>query len=192
MKKIIFLFLMFSGIVFAKWEVETGYTTDGEPLTSFKTYNTTPITNYLSETDTNFLSEINDLSESDKKLLEEIIKPLYPYINIGVNVDYLGYSVVTIVHLGIKEGDSLVLIVTDNEGNDMNCNFHSDDVEDYGIRVPSNRASVLTKMLYNGKSAVLKNRYTDEIMAKFDLRGIKQIMQKHVGNSYWYKYKLND
>ena len=80
MKKIIFLFLMFSGIVFAKWEVETGYTTDGEPLTSFKTYNTTPITNYLSETDTNFLSEINDLSESDKKLLEEIIKPLYPSV----------------------------------------------------------------------------------------------------------------
>lgn len=190
MKKIIFLFLMFSAMLFAKWEVETGYTTDGEPLTSFKTYNTTPITNYLSETDTNFLSEINDLSESDKKLLEEIIKPLYPYINIGVNVDYLGYSVVTIVHLGIKEGDSLVLIVTDNEGNDMRCTFHDDDIEDYQIRMTAGRSTVLTKMLYNGKSAKLMKNFKP--IATFDLKGIKQVMQKHVGKSYWYKYKLND
>lgn len=192
MKKIIFLFLIFSAMLFAKWEVETGYTTDGEPLTSFKTYDTTPITNYLSETDTNFLSEINDLSESDKKLLEEIIKPLYPYIKIGVNVDYLGYSVVTIVHLGIKKDDNLVLIVTDNEGNDMRCTFHDDDIEDCQIRMTAGRSTVLTKMLYNGKSAVLKYKYSDEILAKFDLRGIKQVMQKHVGSSYWYEYKLND
>ena len=48
MKKIIFLFLIFSAMLFAKWEVETGYTTDGSPLTSFKTYDTTTITNYLS------------------------------------------------------------------------------------------------------------------------------------------------
>lgn len=47
-------------------------------------------------------------------------------------------------------------------------------------------------MLYNGKSAILKNRYTDETLAKFDLKGIKQVMQKHVGSSYWYEYKLND
>ena len=190
MKKIIILFLIFSATVFGKWEVETGYTTDGEPLTSFKTYDTTPITNYLSETDTNFLSEINALSESDKKLLEEIIKPLSPYIDIGVNVDYLGYSVVTIVHLGIKEGDSLVLIVTDNEGNDMRCTFHEDDIEEYGIRMTAGRSTVLTKMLYNGKSAKLMKNFKP--IATFDLRGIKQIMQKHVGSSYWYKYKLND
>ena len=80
MKKIIFLFLIFSAMLFAKWEVETGYTTDGEPLTSFKTYDTTTITNYLSETDTNLLSEINDLSESDKNLLKEGIKLFYPYL----------------------------------------------------------------------------------------------------------------
>ena len=190
MKKIIFLFLMFSAMLFAKWEVETGYTTDGEPLTSFKTYDTTPITNYLSETDTNFLSEINDLSESDKKLLEEIIKPLYPYIKIGVNVNY-DYSVVTIrINDKIKKDDDLVLIVTDNEDNDINCTFHSDDIRDYRITVPSNRASVLTKMLYNGKSATLK--INGEVYDTFDLRGIKQVMQKHVGKSYWYKYKLND
>ena len=190
MKKIIFLFLIFSAVVFAKWEVETGYTTDGSPLTSFKTYDTTTITNYLSETDTNYLSEINALSESDKKLLEEIIKPLYPYIKIGVNVDYLGYSVVTIVHLGIKEEDSLVLIVTDNEGNDMRCTFHEDDIEDYQIRMTAGRSTVLTKMLYNGKSAKLMKNFKP--IATFDLSGIKQIMRKHVGSSYWYKYKLND
>lgn len=33
MKKIILLFLMFSATVFAKWEVETSYTTDGDFLT---------------------------------------------------------------------------------------------------------------------------------------------------------------
>ena len=159
MKKIIFLFLMFSAVVFAEWQVEISYTTDGDVMTEFVTY---------------------DLENQSS------------YIGIGVNVEGSGFSTVTIFHEDIKSRDSIVLIITDNEGNDMNCNFHSDDVEDYGIRVPVKRASVLTKMLYNGKSAVLKNRYTDEIMAKFDLRGIKQIMQKHVGSSYWYKYKLND
>ena len=158
MKKIIFLFLIFSATVFGKWEVGTSYTTDGDPLTTFTTY---------------------DLEESSSSIM------------IGVNVDY-DYSVITIFHVDIESRDNIVLIITDNEGNDMNCNFHSDDVEDYGIRVPSGRASVLTKMLYNGKSAVLKYKYSDEILAKFDLRGIKQIMEKHVGSSYWYKYKLND
>ena len=190
MKKIIFLFLMFSGVVFAKWEVETGYTTDGSPLTSFKTYDTTTITNYLSETNTNFLSKINSLSESDKNLLKEIMKPLYPYINIGVNVDGTGFSVITIVHFGIKEGDNLVLIVTDNEGNDMRCTFHEDDIEDCQIRMTAGRSTVLTKMLYNGKSAKLMKNFKP--IATFDLSGIKQIMRKHVGSSYWYKYKLND
>lgn len=160
MKKIIILFLIFSGVVFAKWEVGTAYTTDGDPLTTFITYD-----------------------------LEEGVSS----IGIGVNVDSLGYSVITIEHYQIKEGDnSIVLIVTDNEGNDINCTFHSDDIKDYHVNMKSGRSSVLTKILYNGKSAVLKDRYTDETLAKFDLSGIKQIMQKHVGSSYWYKYKLND
>ena len=160
MKKIIILFLIFSGVVFAKWEVGTSYTTDGDPLTTFTTY---------------------DLEGSRASIL------------IGVNVDSLGYSVITIEHYEIeKEDNSIVLIVTDNEGNDINCTFHSDDIKDYHVNMKSGRSSVLTKILYNGKSAVLKNRYTDEIMAKFDLRGIKEIMQKHVGSSYWYRRKLND
>lgn len=159
MKKIIFLFLMFSVMLFAKWEVGTSYTTDGDPLTTFTTY---------------------DLGESEA------------YILIGVNVNY-SYSVITIEHYQIEKGDnSIVLIVTDNDGSDITCRFHEDDIKDYHINMIAGRSSVLTKMLYNGKSAVLKNIYTDEIMAKFDLKGIKQIMQKHVGNSYWYKYKLND
>lgn len=159
MKKIIFLFLMFSAMLFAKWEVGTGYLTSGEPITTFTTY---------------------DLEESEA------------YILIGVNVNY-SYSVITIEHYQIEKGDdSIVLIVTDNDGSDITCRFHEDDIKDYHINMIAGRSSVLTKMLYNGKSAVLKNIYTDEIMAKFDLKGIKQIMQKHVGNSYWYKYKLND
>ena len=160
MKKIIFLFLMFSATVFGKWEVGTSYTKNGEPLTTFTTY---------------------DLEGN------------YSSILIGVNVDYNGYSVITIEHYQIKKGDdSIVLIVTDNEGNDINCQFHSDDIKDYHINMIVGRSSVLTKILYNGKSAVLKYRYTDETLATFDLRGIKQIMEKHVGSSYWYKYKLND
>lgn len=159
MKKIIFLFLMFSAMLFAKWEVGTSYTTDGDPLTTFTTY---------------------DLEGN------------YSSILIGVNVNY-SYSVITIEHYQIEKGDdSIVLIVTDNDGSDITCRFHEDDIKDYHINMIAGRSSVLTKMLYNGKSAVLKNIYTDEIMAKFDLKGIKQVMQKHVGSSYWYKYKLND
>ena len=158
MKKIIFLFLMFSAMLFAKWEVGTGYLTSGEPITTFTTY---------------------DLEESGS------------YIDIGVSVEY-DISVFTIGHNLIKKGDPLYLIITDNEGNDINCQFYSDDVENREIRVPVKRSSILTKMIYNGKSAILVNTKTDKILALFDLSGIKQIMQKHVGNSYWYKYKLND
>ncbi|TXJ20000.1 hypothetical protein EPJ79_02240 [Brachyspira aalborgi] len=162
MKKIIFLFLMFSAMLFAKWEVGTAYTKNGEPLTTFTTY---------------------DLGDSGA------------YILIGVNVDSLGYSVIAIFHGDIQKGDNLILVITDNEGNDINSTFHSDDFKSddmgcYGINVPSNRASVLTKMLYNGKSAKLMKNF--EPIATFDLSGIKKVMQKHVGNSYWYKYKLND
>ena len=164
MKKIIFLFLMFSAMLFAKWQVGTSYTTSGDPLTIFITY---------------------DLEGSH--YIDYIA-----YILIGVNVSSSGYSVITIFHENIEERDNLVLIVTDNEGNDVKCHFHEDDMQDDYVNMSSGRSSVLTKMLYNGKSAVLKNIYTDETLAKFDLKGIKQVMQKHVGSSYWYKYKLND
>lgn len=164
MKKIIFLFLMFSAMLFAKWQVGTSYTTSGDPLTIFITY---------------------DLEGSH--YIDYIA-----YILIGVNVSSSGYSVITIFHENIEERDNLVLIVTDNEGNDVKCHFHEDDMQDDYVNMSSGRSSVLTKMLYNGKSAVLKNIYTDETLAKFDLKGIKKVMQKHVGSSYWYKYKLND
>lgn len=112
------------------------------------------------------------------------------YIGIGVNVDY-DYSVVTISDSRIKKSDrNIVLVITDNEGEDINCRFHEDDIENGGIRASSGRSGVLTKMLYNGKSAKLMKDF--ETIATFDLRGIKEIMQKHVGSSYWYKYKLND
>ena len=159
MKKIIFLFLIFSTTVFGKWEVGTSYTKNGEPLTTFTTYDIT-----------------------DEGL-----------ILIGVNVEGLGYSVITIhISYKIKKDDDLVLIVTDNEDNDINCRFYRDDIGDYGINMISGRSSVLTKILYNGKTAVLINRKKDEILATFDLSGIKEIMEKYVGSSYWYKYELND
>ena len=158
MKKIIILFLIFSGIVFAKWEVGNSYTTSGHPTTTFTTY---------------------DLEESGS------------IISVGVNVESFGFSTVTIFHENIeKEDNSIVLIVTDNDGSDINCRFHEDDVEDYGIRVSAGRSSVLTKIIYNGKSAKLMKNFKP--IATFDLKGIKQIMQKHVGSSYWYKYELND
>ena len=159
MKKIIILFLIFSAVVFAKWEVGTSYDTGDNPTTTFTTY---------------------DLEEG------------YSYITIGVNIQSLGYSMVTVFCEDIEKGDNLVLIVTDNDGSDITCRFLEDDIEDYVIRMPAGRSTVLTKMLYNGKSAVLINRKKDEILATFDLSGIKQVMKKHVGSSYWYKYKLND
>ena len=113
-------------------------------------------------------------------------------IGIGVSVELSGYSVVLMSNDEIKEGDNLILIITDNEGDDVYCNFNPEYIVDEFIQVPPNRATVLTKMLYNGKSAVLKNTDTDKILATFDLRGIKEIMEKHVGSSYWYKYELND
>ena len=164
MKKIIFLFLIFSAMLLAKWEVGTSYTTSGDPLTIFITY---------------------DLEGSH--YIDYIA-----YILIGVNVSSSGYSVITIFHENIEERDNLVLIVTDNEGNDVKCHFHEDDMQDDYINMSAGRSTVLTKMLYNGKSAILKNIYTDETLAKFELKGIKKVMQKHVGKSYWYKYKLND
>lgn len=113
------------------------------------------------------------------------------YIAIGVNVDGLGFSVVSIGDTRIKKSDrNIVLVITDNEGEEINCRFHEDDIKDEWINIKSGRSSVLTKMLYNGKSAKLMKDF--ETIATFDLRGIKQIMQKHVGSSYWYKYKLND
>ena len=156
MKKIIFLFLIFSAMLFAKWEVGTLHTTSGDPLIYFSNYD--------------FENEAS--------------------INIGVNIDY-DYSAVFIYNSQIKKGDnSVALIITDNEGNDMQCNFYEDDIYDDCINIPSGRSTVLTKMLYNGKSAKLMKNFKP--IATFDLKGIKQVMQKHVGSSYWYKYKLND
>ena len=40
MKKIIFLFLIFSSVVFAKWDVGTAYTEDGKTATTFTTSET--------------------------------------------------------------------------------------------------------------------------------------------------------
>lgn len=162
MKKIIFLFLIFSAMLFAKWEVGTSYTTSGDPLTIFITY---------------------DLEGSH--YIDYIA-----YILIGVNVSSSGYSVITIFHENIEERDNLVLIVTDNEGNDVKCHFHEDDMQDDYVNMSAGRSSVLTKMLYNGKSAKLMKNFKP--IATFDLKGIKQVMQKHVGSSYWYEYKLND
>ena len=159
MKKIIFLFLIFSATVFAEWQVEISYMTYGASMTEFVTY---------------------DLENQSS------------YIGIGVDVEDFGFSTITIFHEEIRKKSSLVLVVTDNEGEDIYCNFHSDDIQDYCVKVPTGRASALTKILYNGKSAILINRKKGEILATFDLSGIKEIMEKHVGSSYWYKYKLND
>lgn len=40
MKKILFLFLIFSAVVFAKWDVGTAYTEDGKTATTFTTIET--------------------------------------------------------------------------------------------------------------------------------------------------------
>ena len=86
-------------------------------------------------------------------------------------------------------------MLVDNDGDNINYSIYSGDIMEEGMALiigeDAKRGNLLTKMLYKGQSAKLYNYDTDELLATFDLKGIKQIIQKHVGSSYWYKYKLN-
>lgn len=161
MKKIIFLFLIFSAVVFAKWEVGTLHT-DNETATTFTTYD-----------------------NKTESLLSIAV----------VLEDYDGYSFVFIKNYKIKEDDNLMLVIKDDDGDTINYSIYSGDIKEEGMAFifgeDAKRGNLLTKMLHKGQSAKLYNNNTDELLATFDLKGIKQIMQKNIGYSYWYRTKLN-
>ena len=161
MNKIIFLFLMFSAMLFAKWQVGALHT-DNETATTFTTYD----------------------NQTESILIIAVVLE-----------DYNGYSFVVIKNSKIKEEDNLMLVIKDNDGDNINYSIYSGDIMEEGMALiigeDAKRGNLLTKMLYKGQSAKLYNYDTDELLATFDLKGIKQIIQKHVGSSYWYKYKLN-
>lgn len=161
MKKIILLFLMFSAVALAEWKVGAFHTDDGETATTFATF--------------------------DNKT-ESVLA-----ISVVVE-DYGGYSFVSIVNEKIQEEDNLCLIIKDSSGDSINYSIFNGDVIDSGAIImggETKRGDKLAKMLYNGKSAKLYNNDTDELLASFDLNGIKQIIQKNVGSSYWYRRILN-
>lgn len=159
MKKIIFLFLIFSAVVFAKWEISTLHTDDGETGITFTTYD-----------------------YENKSVLN-----VFVYLD-----EYPGHSSVGIGNERIEAGDDLSLIIEDNEGDTINYNiFRGDIIENMVVTHDIKRGNNLTKMLYNGKHAVLYNNDTDELLASFDLKGLQKVIKKHAGSSYWYRYILN-
>ena len=106
--------------------------------------------------------------------------------------EYPGHSSIGIGNERIKTGDDLSLIIEDNEGDNINYRFFKGDIIDnMAITHDIKRGNSLTKMIYNGKSAVLYNNDTDEVLAYFDLKGLQKVIKKHTGSSYWYRYILN-
>ena len=161
MKKIIFLFLIFSAIVFAEWKVSAGSSDNGtEIATLFTTYD------YETKS----------------------------FLSIGVVLeDYDGYSFIMIGNKKMMEEYYFTLIIKDNEGDTIDYRFADGNIYEQGKAfIGSKQGNLLTKMLYKGQSAILYNNDTDEVLASFDLKGLQKVMKKHVGSSYWYKYKLND
>ena len=163
MKKIIFLFLIFSSVVFAEWQYGIHHNEYGVNWHDFTVYD----------------------NETKSKL------------QVSITTDVRnGFSSVRIYNDNIKENDSLFLYIKDNSGDTMDYSVFKKDVtnEIIGIHDANsyNRGITLTKLLISAQSVELYNKNTDKTLAKFDIRGLKEIIEKKLGNSYWYKYELND
>ncbi|TKZ35658.1 hypothetical protein [Brachyspira catarrhinii] len=163
MKKIIILFLMFSAIVFAEWQYGMHHNEYGINWHDFTVYD-------------------NDTKSK---------------FQVSVTTDVgNGFSSVRIYNDNIKENNNLFLYIKDNSGNIMDYSIFKKDIKNeiIGIHDANNysRGITLTKLLVSAQSVELYNNDTEEILATFDTKGLKEILQKRLGNSYWYKYKLND
>mgnify|MGYP004605410105 CR=1 FL=1 len=166
MKKIIILFLMFASIVFAEWKYGIGHNNEGVNYHFFIVY------------------DIYD-NEQYSSLM----------FNVTLDIDN-GMSSVIILNNNVKENDNLSLYINDNSGNSINYSIFKKDIEDGFIGIQNsdkyNRGNAISKLLVSAQSVELYNNDTEEILATFDTKGLKEILQKRLGNSYWYKYKLND
>lgn len=162
MKKIIFLFLMFSAIVFAEWHYGISHNEHGVNFHDFTVY------------------DIKTESE----------------LTVGITLDFSrGFSSTVIYNDSVKENDDLLLLIKDNSGDIMEYQIFEKDIEDGWIGIQNsdnyNRGNTLIKILVSAQSVELYNNDTDKTLAFFDFKGLKQIIEKKLGNTYWYKYELN-
>ncbi|WP_432633289.1 hypothetical protein [Brachyspira sp.] len=163
MKKIIFLFLIFSAIVFAEWQYSIVPNDNGVNFHRF----------------TVFDYESNSAMTVDITYKER-------FSNAGI----------IIFNDDVKENDKLDLYLLDNSGDYISYSVFDKDIKDGFIVIENldgnGRGTSLIKLLVSSQSVVLYNKNTAEILATFNLKGLKQILKKKIGNSYWYKYELND
>ena len=163
MKKIIFLFLIFSAIVFAEWQYSIHHNEYGINWHDFTVYD----------------------NETKSKL------------QVSITTDVRnGFSSVRIYNDNIKENDSLFLYIKDNSGDTMDYSVFKKDIKNEIIGIHDansyNRGITLTKLLVSAQSVELYNNDTSKTLATFDTKGLKEIIEKKLGNSYWYKYELNN
>lgn len=161
MKKIIILFLMFSAIVFAEWKYGITHNEHGVNFHEFAVYD--------SET--------------------------YSLLIVSVSLDVgNGFSVVEIYNDDVKKNDNLKLYIKDNSDDTMNYSIFKNDIEDGRIAIQNldryNRGDTLTKILVSAQSVELYDGDTYDTLSTFNLKGLEQILEKKLGNSDWYKYKL--
>ena len=166
MKKIIFLFLMFSGIVFAEWKEEWEYgihhNNYGLTFHDFTVYGAA------------------DSSQ----------------LTVSITTDIgSGSSSVTIFNKQIKNRNKYFLLIT-SDADTYSYDIFKKDIESGAIRVENvdgQRGNNLTKILASTNVIVL-GLYNDKfgVLDIFLLKDLREAIKQKLGNSDWYKYNFND
>lgn len=166
MKKIIFLFLMFSAIVFAEWKEEWEYgihhNNYGLTFHDFTVYGAA------------------DSSQ----------------LTISITTDIgSGSSSVTIFNKQIKNRNKYFLLIT-SDADTYSYDIFKKDIESGAIRVENvdgQRGNNLTKILASTNVIVL-GLYNDKfgVLDIFLLKDLREAIKQKLGNSDWYKYNFND
>ena len=166
MKKIIFLFLMFSCIVFAEWKEEWEYgihhNNYGLTFHDFTVYGAA------------------DSSQ----------------LTVSITTDIgSGSSSVTIFNKQIKNRNKYFLLIT-SDADTYSYDIFKKDIESGAIRVENvdgQRGNNLTKILASTNVIVL-GLYNDKfwVLDIFLLKDLREAIKQKLGNSDWYKYNFND
>ena len=166
MKKIIFLFLMFSCIVFAEWKEEWEYgihhNNYGLTFHDFTVYGAA------------------DSSQ----------------LTVSITTDIgSGSSSVTIFNKQIKNRNKYFLLIT-SDADTYSYYIFKKDIESGAIRVENvdgQRGNNLTKILASTNVIVL-GLYNDKfgVLDIFLLKDLREAIKQKLGNSDWYKYNFND
>ena len=166
MKKIIFLFLIFSCIVFAEWKEEWEYgihhNNYGLTFHDFTVYGAA------------------DSSQ----------------LTISITTDIgSGSSSVTIFNKQIKNRNKYFLLIT-SDADTYSYDIFKKDIESGAIRVENvdgQRGNNLTKILASTNVIVL-GLYNDKfgVLDIFLLKDLREAIKQKLGNSDWYKYNFND